>query len=240
MFPPEVSKTFGHEILGIVSGGTALVREAKTLLTDAARVAVLREYSVMALIAASEKWIPWTSLSATDGSAFPAGILMNDGGIAAALFTGGDYTGAIILAGSNVEVDASQLVFDTCYGGGRAALSLASVITAVSGDPQSGETALSRAGIWMRTLWAPGLLRGKGRIMTNAQLEYNLLIASEGRRAPCRRPRLRRKLNPRCRSSHRSEPADEHDRPLGRLPDGTTRTSNGCRAAQRAPASYLM
>src|SRR5574340_251695 len=112
-----------------ITGGTALVAENETILTDAARTVILYQYTVMAQIAATGKWVPWTSVTATDGSAIPQGILMNDGGVTAAALAAADVTGAQILIGTCVEVDAGQLVFDLGSTGGGSALTLATVFT---------------------------------------------------------------------------------------------------------------
>jgi hypothetical protein len=112
-----------------ILGGTALVKENETLLQDASRTVILDQYTVMAQVAASRKWVPWTTVTATDGSAVPAGILMNDGGISAAALAADDVTGAVILVGTNVEVDAGQLVFDKGSTGQGTALALTTVFT---------------------------------------------------------------------------------------------------------------
>ena len=96
---------------------------------DAARTKALAQYTVMAYIVATGKWIPWNSVTATDGSAYPAGILMTDGGFTAAQLAAADVTGAAILVGGPaVLVDSSQLVFDTGVGGTNAALALTTAI----------------------------------------------------------------------------------------------------------------
>lgn len=98
----------------------ALERSDATLLTDAGRVTPLAKYTVLAKVAATGKYVPWTSLVAVDGSAIPRAIYLGDD-IAAATIAAGDVTGLHILDGDAL-VDESKLVFD----GGT--LSLASVI----------------------------------------------------------------------------------------------------------------
>lgn len=98
----------------------SLERHDATLLQDAGRITPLAQYTVLAKVAASGKYVPWTSLTATTGAAIPRAIYMGDAVTAAALVAG-DVTGAYILEGDAL-VDEAKLVFD----GGT--LSLASVI----------------------------------------------------------------------------------------------------------------
>ena len=116
----------------IVKNGPGLVLDNETILTDAGRTKALAQYTVMAYIVASNKWIPWNSVTATDGSAFPAGILMTDGGFTAAQLVAGDVTGAAILVGgAALLIDSSQLVFDAGVGGSGGGLALT---TAIAGN----------------------------------------------------------------------------------------------------------
>jgi hypothetical protein len=116
----------------IVKNGPGLVLDNETILTDASRTKALAQYTVMAYIAATGKWIPWYSVTTTDGSAFPAGILMTDGGFTAAQLVAGDVTGAAILVGgAALLIDSSQLVFDAGVGGSGGGLALT---TAIAGN----------------------------------------------------------------------------------------------------------
>jgi len=147
-----------------IQGGTALVYENETILRDASRVAGhdIAQYTVMAQVAASEKWVPWSSVTNTDGSAIPAGILMNDGGVSGASVIAGDVTGVQILIGTAVEIDGGQLVFDAYVAGGSSALALT---TAFSGNAAGSGTAtpyvvltckalLKMLGIYTKTAYA--------------------------------------------------------------------------------------
>lgn len=144
----QVNKTYPF-----ILGGTALVKENETLLQDAARTVVLDQYTVMAQIAASKKWVPWlnANLGATDGKQTPKGILMNDGGISAASLAAGDVTGAVILVGTGAEVDAGQLVFDKGSTGGGTANTLDSVPTVPTNQALRGEDLLNAFGIYPKT-----------------------------------------------------------------------------------------
>lgn len=152
--PYQVSRV--NRTVHLIRGGVGLSKENETLLQDAARAVDLVEWTVMAQIAASKKWVPWlnANLGATDGKAFPIGIYMGDPVLAASLVAG-DVTGAAILIGSSVEVDAGQLVFDGGSTGGGTLNTLDSLITAVTGWALRGEECLNLHGIWPRSgFWA--------------------------------------------------------------------------------------
>jgi hypothetical protein len=116
----EVTSTLDTTPLVLTGLPVSLERHDATILTDAGRVTALAKYTVLAKVAATGKYVPWDTLTATDGSALPRAILMSDD-IAAATIAAGDVTGVHILEGDAL-VDESKLVFD----GGT--LSLASVI----------------------------------------------------------------------------------------------------------------
>lgn len=102
----------------------------ETIAQDVARTIALAQFTIMAQIASSQKWVPWSSLVATDGTAFPVGYLKTDGGFTAAQIAAGDVTGAsIVVGGMGLEIDGTQIIFDTGVGGGNVALSLTSVLS---------------------------------------------------------------------------------------------------------------
>lgn len=107
--------------------GNPYVLTNETIKQDASRTAALAQYTIMAYVSATQKWVPWSNLTASDGSAYPMGILMTDGGFTGAQVAAGDVTGAAIAAGGTAwRVDGSQVVFDTGVGGGNTALALTS------------------------------------------------------------------------------------------------------------------
>jgi len=55
----------------------SLVRNC-TILQDAGRTVALLQYTVMAYNATSKKWVPFTSLVATNGESMPRGIYLGD------------------------------------------------------------------------------------------------------------------------------------------------------------------
>lgn len=86
--------------------------ENAILLQDAGRGAVeLANFTVMAKIVASQKWVPYTDELAVDGSAIPAGILTS-GPVTGAALVAGDVADVSILVGGNITVDAALLVFE--------------------------------------------------------------------------------------------------------------------------------
>lgn len=82
-----------------------------TLLQDAGRVIPLAPNTLMAKVAASQKWVPFTDETAVDGSAIPQGIYMGPE-IAAADLVAGDVVDAMILVGAGVFVDKNLLVIE--------------------------------------------------------------------------------------------------------------------------------
>jgi hypothetical protein len=81
----------------------ALREDAAVILTDAGRVAVLAQYTLMGKVAASGKWVPFTDETAVTGAAEYFGIYM-----------GADIPAADLVAGDVVDVPViySGLKFD--------------------------------------------------------------------------------------------------------------------------------
>ncbi len=155
MSPFQFSQT--NEAYPFITAGHGLILDNETIAQDALRVAFLAEYAVMAQIvtgANAGKWVPWTNLTAADGSAFPAGILMVDDGISAAQIAAGDVSGAyLLIGGAGVRIDTSQLVFDTGVGGGNLALSLTSILTSNSPGSLAATPYLTcTCAKWLRTI----------------------------------------------------------------------------------------
>lgn len=85
-----------------------------TIAQDAGRVAPLVSRTLMAQIAASGKWVPFTDETATDGSGIPSGIYdpgntLDD--IAAATLVAGDVTDVPILT-TGAVFDEEKLVIE--------------------------------------------------------------------------------------------------------------------------------
>ena len=74
----------------------SLRKDDAVILQDAGRATPLVQYTLMAKIAATGKYVPYTDETAVDGTAIPAGIYMGDD-IAAADLVAGDVVDAPIL-----------------------------------------------------------------------------------------------------------------------------------------------
>jgi len=94
-----------------IRSGTSYAKENETLLQDAGRSTVLASGTVMAKVAASQKWVPLTSITAVDGSAIAQGIFIGADVTAAALVAG-DVTGQPILVGGGCTVDENQITVE--------------------------------------------------------------------------------------------------------------------------------
>jgi hypothetical protein len=85
-------------------------QNGQTLLTDAGRTTDLLQYTLMAKVAATQKWVPFTDETATNGAAIPQGIYVG-GDIASADIVAGDVEGLSILVG-DANFDENQLVIE--------------------------------------------------------------------------------------------------------------------------------
>lgn len=81
-----------------------------TIQQDESRTTDLLQYTVMALIAATEVWVPFNSVSGTNGSAMPRGIYLGDT-IDSDDLIAGDIENAPILY-QDAIVDGSLIVWD--------------------------------------------------------------------------------------------------------------------------------
>ena len=80
------------------------------IFQDAGRSAVLAPFTLMAKIAATQKWVPFTDETAVNGSAIPAGIYVGPE-ILAATIVAGDVTDIQMLVGA-AFIDLNQLVIE--------------------------------------------------------------------------------------------------------------------------------
>ncbi len=96
----------------LVIGGMSVGADQETLLTDAGRTTPLLNNTVMAKVAASGKWVPYTNVAATDGAAVPKGIYLG-ADIPAADIAAGDVVDLPIMVGGDAAiVDTDLLVFE--------------------------------------------------------------------------------------------------------------------------------
>ncbi len=95
-----------------ILSGISYVRNGLTLLQDAGRGAAdLVKFTLMAKIAATGKWVPFTDETAVDGSAIARGIYMGDD-IAAADIVAGDVSISSMLVGGVLTFDDGQLTIE--------------------------------------------------------------------------------------------------------------------------------
>lgn len=88
----------------------ALYENDAVLLTNAGRTTPLLTNTVLARVVATGKFVPWTSLTAVDGSAIPCAVYVGSD-ISAAAIVAGDVTGLQVLVGF-AEVEEAKLVLE--------------------------------------------------------------------------------------------------------------------------------
>lgn len=69
-----VQERLDVQIARFIVNGEPKIDHLATLAQDAGRSGNLEPYTLVAKVAASEKWVPFTNEAATDGSAIPQGI----------------------------------------------------------------------------------------------------------------------------------------------------------------------
>lgn len=112
-------------VVPFILSGEGVTDIEAVLSQDAGRSAVLAHGTLMAKIAATQKWEPFTDETATDGTAIPLGIYVGNEVTAAALVAG-DVSDAAILVGRNVTIDINEITIEN-------SLTLATVINATGG-----------------------------------------------------------------------------------------------------------
>lgn len=88
----------------------AAIENEAVLEQDAGRATVLASLTLMGKVAASQKWVPFTDETATDGSAIPQGVYLGPD-VAAADLVAGDISDNQILVGA-AFFDTNQLVIE--------------------------------------------------------------------------------------------------------------------------------
>lgn len=133
-----------HKNFPLVTSGRTLVRSAQIILTDAGRSTVLKRGTVMAQVAASGKWVPFTDETATDGTGTARGILYSDD-VAAAAIAAADVTdNVIIVAGFPATIDSQQIVIENSK-------TVATVIGATTVNARTVRDDLARIGLFVET-----------------------------------------------------------------------------------------
>jgi len=106
----SVQSTINNKVLAFILTGLGISRVDAVLLQDAGRTVDLVFGTLMAKVAASQKWVPFTDETATDGTARPQGIFIG-GDIAFADLVAGDVLDSSILVGDAV-IDINQLIIE--------------------------------------------------------------------------------------------------------------------------------
>jgi hypothetical protein len=100
-----------NSVVPFIRFGLGVSELDAVIAQDEARVDPLVYGTLMAKVAASQQWVPFTDETAVDGSALPQGIYLGND-IAAADIAAGDVEDCAILVGSNVLIDVEQLVIE--------------------------------------------------------------------------------------------------------------------------------
>ena len=125
-----------------IQGANAFSRDDQVLFTDAGRTTVLAQFTLLAKIAATKKWVPFTNEAATDGTAIPQGIYLGDD-IAAADIAAADVVDLqVLVGGDGVPVDVNQLVIENSK-------TLDTVITVGTTDLRTVRDHLANRGIFI-------------------------------------------------------------------------------------------
>jgi len=123
--------------------GTGIDKDAQTLLQDAGRGAVALVFgTLMAKVAASQKWVPFTDEAAVDGSAHPQGILISEDVAGADLVAGDVEDAKILIGGFPCVLDFDQITIENSK-------LLTTVITVGTTDLRTVEDHLKTLGIFV-------------------------------------------------------------------------------------------
>lgn len=125
----------------VLNSGLHLTKDDAVLLQDAGRVAALVFGTLLAKIAATGKYVPFSDETAVDGTAKPAAVYLGPD-IPAADLVAGDVEGNIISLGGSVMLDKEQLVIEN-------AKTLDTVIGAASIHASTVEQELNKIGIFL-------------------------------------------------------------------------------------------
>ena len=137
----SVQNAANQSTVPFIRSGISYVREAETLAQDAGRTEDLLTYTLMAQIAASKSWVPFTNEAATDGSAIAKGVYVGDN-IAAATIAAGAVPGLAILTGGACTIDQNQLVIENSK-------TLDTVVGATTVEAHRVEDDLNEVGIFV-------------------------------------------------------------------------------------------
>jgi len=106
----NVQASIQNKILAFVLAGLNITRNDAVIAQDAGRSTDLLFGTVMAKVAATQKWTPFIDETATDGTSNPQGIYLG-ADIASADLVAGDVVDSVICVGDAI-VDLNQLVIE--------------------------------------------------------------------------------------------------------------------------------
>jgi hypothetical protein len=135
-----VQSRSNNQNIPFIRGGNAYDEDDQSIAENPARTTDLLFGTVMAKVAASQEWVPFTDETAVDGSAIPQGIYIGEDIAAADIVSG--YSGAKILVGGRCIVDEDQLVLENSK-------TLATVITVGTTDLRTVKDHLEDVGIFV-------------------------------------------------------------------------------------------
>lgn len=107
-----VQVTTQNDTLDLYLSGEAITKDQETLLTDAGRTTDLLFGTVMAKVAASQKWVPLASLTTTTGASVAQGIFVGSTVLAATIAAGDVVDQPILVGGQGLVVDENLVVLD--------------------------------------------------------------------------------------------------------------------------------
>jgi len=130
-----------NDVTPFIRYGMGTTKNDAVILQDAGRTEPLLYGTLMAKIAATGKWVPFTDETATDGSAIPQGFFVGSEVPAAALVAG-DVTDVPILIGIDCIVSRSKIVMENSK-------TLDTVITVGTTDLRTVEDRLADRGLFI-------------------------------------------------------------------------------------------
>ena len=121
-----------------IVGGQGYVKRGTVAQIPGRGTTAMAIHTLMGYNPSTKKWVPYTNVSATDGTQRPCGILMQS--LTAASLVAGDVTDVAILIG-NAVIDDGLLVLEN-------SVTLASIITVPTNVAITVEDAMRQAGIY--------------------------------------------------------------------------------------------
>ena len=125
--------------------GRLIYRDNETILTNAGRTTPLKQFTLMAQVVATGKWVPLTDVTATTGAAIAKGVYVGDD-ITAAALVAGDVTGCPIVVGGDLSTfDGGQLIIEN-------SVTLATVVGATTVTAHRVSDDLARIGLYAESV----------------------------------------------------------------------------------------